>query len=64
MATYDREVKGYLEAAGCHCVRQGKGSHEIWHSPMTNTNFPVPRGIVSRHTANGILKDAGIPKKF
>jgi hypothetical protein len=21
-------------------VRQGKGSHEIWHSPITQRNFP------------------------
>ena len=45
-------------------VRQGKGSHEIWHSPITGQNFPVPIGIPSRHTANAILRQAGLPKAF
>nr|WP_309776577.1 type II toxin-antitoxin system HicA family toxin [Klebsiella variicola] len=53
-----------LSAAGCYFERQGKGSHEIWFSPISNRNFSVPYTIVSRHTANGILKQAGLPKNF
>jgi len=53
-----------LRAAGCSFVRQGKGSHEIWHSPITKRNFAVPIGIPSRHTANSILRQAGLPKAF
>jgi hypothetical protein len=45
-------------------VRQGKGDHEIWHSPVSNTTFPVDKKILSRHSANGVLKDAGLPKAF
>ncbi len=60
----DRELRDLLRAAGCTLVRQGKGSHEIWHSPVTQRNFPVPVGIASRHTANGILRQAGLPKAF
>jgi hypothetical protein len=45
-------------------VRQGKGSHEIWHSPISGQNFAVPIGIPSRHTANAILPQAGLPKAF
>lgn len=45
-------------------VRQGKGSHEIWQSPITKQNFAVPVGIPSRHTANAILRQAGLPKAF
>jgi hypothetical protein len=45
-------------------VRTGKGSHEIWYSPVTKRRFPVPVGIVSRHTANGVLVQAGLPKAF
>ena len=45
-------------------VRQGKGDHEIWYSPHTDTNFPVDQSIKSRHTANKTLKDAGLPKRF
>lgn len=60
----DRELRDLLRAAGCTLVRQSKGSHEIWHSPVTQRNFPVPVGIASRHTANGILRQAGLPKAF
>ena len=62
--TFDRELKELLEEAGCYYVRPGKGSHQIWHSPITRQNFPIPTGIKSRHTANSILKQAGISKKL
>ena len=42
----------------------GRGDHEIWHSPLTDRPFPVDHKIKSRHTANGILKQAGLPKAF
>jgi len=61
---FDRALRELLRAAGCVLVRQGKGSHEIWYSPITKRNFPVPVGIASRHTANGILRQAGLPKAF
>ena len=61
---FDKQLRELLKAAGCYLVRQGKGSHEIWHSPITNMNFPVPIGIPSRHTANAILRQAGLPKGF
>ncbi|HWY14084.1 MAG TPA: type II toxin-antitoxin system HicA family toxin [Rhizomicrobium sp.] len=61
---FDRELRSLLRAAGCAFVRQGKGSHEIWYSPLTARNFPVPVGIPSRHTANAILRQAGLPKGF
>jgi predicted RNA binding protein YcfA (HicA-like mRNA interferase family) len=64
MADFDRELKQLLEEAGCRLVRAGKGSHQIWYSPLTNRNFVVPNGIKSRHTANGVLKQAGLPKRF
>ena len=41
--------------------KQKRGNHEI----MTNgtISVSVPRNMKSRHTANGILKDAGIREK-
>ncbi|UPI90025.1 type II toxin-antitoxin system HicA family toxin [Klebsiella michiganensis] len=45
-------------------VRQGKGSHEIWFSPSSNKNVSVPVSIVSKLTANGILKLAGIKDRI
>jgi len=64
MADYARELKKLLAEAGCRFHRQGKGDHEIWYSPITNHYFPVDSTIKSRHTANGILRQAGLPKKF
>ncbi len=64
MAGYSKLVKEILKAAGCYLVRQGKGDHEIWYSPISGTTFPVDGDIKSRHTANGTLKDAGLPKAF
>lgn len=63
-ATFDRELKRLLEEAGCYYVRAGKGSHQIWYSPISGRRFPVPTRITSQHTANGILKNAGLPKAF
>ena len=63
-APFDRRLRDLLLAAGCTRVRQGRGSHEVWHSPITGRNFPVPVGIPSRHTANAILRQAGLPKAF
>ena len=64
MSDYSGVLKEILRAAGCKAVRQGKGSHEIWHSPITGKNFPVQQKIKSRHTANGVLSQAGLPKRF
>jgi predicted RNA binding protein YcfA (HicA-like mRNA interferase family) len=61
---FDRAPRDLLRAAGCTFVRQGRGSHEIWRSPLTKRNFAVPVGILSRHTANAILRQAGLPKAF
>ena len=64
MADYAPDVKRILRASGCYFHRQGKGDHEIWYSSITNRYFPVDNKILSRHTVNGILKQAGLPKEF
>jgi predicted RNA binding protein YcfA (HicA-like mRNA interferase family) len=64
MEGYSVELKRLLLAAGCSWVRQGKGDHEIWFSPLTELRFVVDNKILSRHTANAVLKQAGLPKKF
>ncbi|KER03392.1 MULTISPECIES: type II toxin-antitoxin system HicA family toxin [Photorhabdus] len=58
------QLRELLLANGCHFVRQGKGSHEIWRSDISNKNFSVPYTIVSKHTANAILRQAGINLKI
>lgn len=64
MADYASEVKKILQANGCYFERQGRGDHEIWYSPITNRRFPVDSKILSRHTANTVLKQAGLSKVF
>jgi len=59
-----RELVRLLRDAGCEFVRQGKGSHEIWYSPITKRRFSIPRNTVKVHTVNNVLKDAGLPKAF
>jgi predicted RNA binding protein YcfA (HicA-like mRNA interferase family) len=59
-----RELTKLLSDSGCTFLRQAKGSHEIWFSPITNRKFVVPKNTMMVHTANGILKDAGLPKAF
>jgi predicted RNA binding protein YcfA (HicA-like mRNA interferase family) len=61
---YAPAVRKLLREAGCWTERKGKGDHEIWQSPSNNRRFPVDHKIKSRHTANGILKQAGLPKAF
>ncbi|WP_370643258.1 type II toxin-antitoxin system HicA family toxin [Roseomonas cutis] len=64
MASYTPDVKERLEAAGCRFHRQGKGDHEFWYSPISGRYFPVDHKILSRHTANEIMKQAGLSHRF
>ncbi|MBA3811341.1 MAG: type II toxin-antitoxin system HicA family toxin [Caulobacteraceae bacterium] len=64
MSGYTPRVKAILKDAGCRLVRQGRGDHEIWESPINGRRFTVDGDILSKHTANGTLKDAGLPKQF
>ena len=59
---YDELVEIMLEH-GCWRVDGGKGSHEKWRSPINDRTTTVPRSK-SRHTANAVLKQLGIGKKF
>ena len=64
MANFYRELVSILRANGFELLRTGKGSHEIWFNPITNQHVTVPRSTKSRHTANDVLKQAGLSKKF
>jgi predicted RNA binding protein YcfA (HicA-like mRNA interferase family) len=64
MAALYRALADILREAGCRLERQGKGSHEIWYSPITRRTFTVPANIDGRPLANAILKQAGLPKAF
>jgi len=52
-----------LAEAGFEHWPGGKGSHEKWRDPATGRTVVVAR-TKSRHTANEVLKQAGLPKAF
>lgn len=64
MEGFYRALAAILLENGWSVVRPGKGSHEIWSDPTGAASVAVPRTVKSRHTANGILKQAGLPKAF
>jgi len=64
MAEYEKKVREILSKNGCQFIRHGKGDHDIWYSPIKNCNFTVDGKINIRHTANGIMKQAGIEFHF
>ena len=64
MAEYEKEVRKILKENGCSFVRHGKGDHDIWYSPITETNVTVDGKIKSRYTANAIMRQSGIEHHF
>ena len=64
MADYRNDLLKILRENGCYFVRHGKGSHEIWCSPINGRKFPIQNKIRSRVTANSLLKQAGLDKAF
>ena len=61
-ASYTLELIRLLRQAGCRHERAGQGDHDIWFSPNTGIRFTVDHKIKSRHTANAVLDQAGLPK--
>jgi len=64
MAEYEKQVRSKLSENGCYFLRRDKGDHDIWFSPITKLQITVDGEILSRHTANGIMKRAGIKWHF
>ena len=64
MADHYRDVVRLLREAGYELKRQGRGDHEMWWNPQTRIHVTVDHKLKSKFTANGILKEAGIPKAF
>jgi predicted RNA binding protein YcfA (HicA-like mRNA interferase family) len=57
-------TKKLLSAHGWELLRRGKGDHDIWHHPASGRKVTVDSKIKSRHTANAVLKQAGLAKAF
>jgi predicted RNA binding protein YcfA (HicA-like mRNA interferase family) len=64
MADYYRDVIRLLKANGYEFKREGRGDHEIWWNRRTSIHLTIDRKLKSKFTANGILKEAGLPKAF
>ena len=64
MAEYEKKVRDVLSKHGCNFLRRGKGDHDLWYNPKNGHSFPVAAKIKSRHTANEIMKQAGIDHHF
>ncbi|MEE8058520.1 MAG: type II toxin-antitoxin system HicA family toxin [Pseudomonadales bacterium] len=63
-SSFTPELKEILRKADCRFDRHGKGDHDIWFSPINQRKFTVDGKIKSRHTANAVLKQAGLKKQF
>ena len=64
MADFYRDLVKILRENGYTLLRTGKGSHEIWYEQASGRHVTVPRSTKSRHTANDVLKQAGLEKAF
>jgi predicted RNA binding protein YcfA (HicA-like mRNA interferase family) len=58
---YELVVK-QLRAHGFSLLRQTGGAHQIWSNGSRNVT--VSTNCYSRHTANAIMRQAGIPHHF
>lgn len=61
---YTKRVKAILQAHGWSLLRRGRGDHEVWAHPNLPKPIVVDGKIMSRHTANAVLKQAGIKDKL
>lgn len=64
MPDFWRDVCALLRAAGYRQIPGGKGGHQKWYHPEKDRLLIVPYNLKSRHTANAILKSAGLDKKL
>jgi hypothetical protein len=64
MSDYRPDVIKKLREHGCYFKRNAKRDHELSCSPKSGVAFVVDHKILSRHTANAIMKQAGISHKF
>ncbi|WP_431021516.1 type II toxin-antitoxin system HicA family toxin [Devosia alba] len=60
---YYSAVVKVLRANGFRYLTHAKGSHEKWTNAQ-GIILMVPRNLMSRHTANAILRDSGSSTKL
>ncbi len=61
-----REIIKKLKKLGFEFLRQGAGSHEIWHNPSTNRYVTIPNhpGDMPEGTLKAILNQANVDIKI
>lgn len=64
MGKLANDLKKLLAASGFEFLRQARGDHEVWWHPVTKQKLTIDNGSKSRHLANDLLKEAGLPKAF
>ena len=64
MGDYTKRIRKILSENGFEFKRRGKGDHDIWYNPDTKKSVSVDGEIKLRTSANELLKDAGIGKRF
>ena len=64
MGDYTNKVKAILSENGFKFERHGKGDHDIWYNPSTKKSVAVDSEIKLRISANELLKEAGLGKRF
>jgi predicted RNA binding protein YcfA (HicA-like mRNA interferase family) len=64
MAEYEKKVRKVLDENGFQFHHHGKGDHDVWYKPGTDIKVTVDGKIKSRHSANEIMKQAGIKYHF
>jgi predicted RNA binding protein YcfA (HicA-like mRNA interferase family) len=57
-------IRQILKKAGFVWFRTGKGDHEIWKHTVNGKRVTVDAKVRTKHSANKILRDAGLPKAF
>ena len=56
-----KDLLKLLKKHGCYLYRNGK-KHDIWYSPVTDRQFPIPghKSEIPTGTLHSILTDAGV----
>ncbi|MDR3342699.1 MAG: type II toxin-antitoxin system HicA family toxin [Treponema sp.] len=62
MAEYEKIIREILKQNGFSFHHHSKGSHDVWNKGIVKVT--VGGKIPSRHTANAIMKQAGIDHHF
>lgn len=61
-----REIAKRLRKLGCHKMRAGKGSHQIWRNPVTGRVAAIPdwgSKDLAPGTVRAIIRELGISRR-